>query len=401
MVRPKTLKKKLTRKRNIQRTSRKRINGGAWLNHTDGYPIDPKTLRRVKAQSGFKRIISDKRVAKTLYNVKNKSLSWKDFLNKNKLEYNEKYNDSFDNILKRLNPNDIGPNLTSEGKVRDIIERDIEQWCPIGTLKDPIKYFKTKDSKEKYVGIEIFHRYYGEGEIVHYDKRLSRRMGYGWMVKFKEFPNEIYTFYSTNSLLLGSRGRHGKKGQKGNILIKQPPEYLIQQMWTSYNENKTNTVLRNQLFKAMKSYPLVYSDFCDLVFNEGFDPSSLSEDTTEEYITSELNNKGKKLWDLDKKHRMAFKDVIFPNIINPNLNSFHKFCLTLKRFNEHTNETLLIDEWWRFYKDSRVNYNFFAKYSNKKITGGGDPASLFFSIIVCLICLASQFQCLLIFLLSR
>ena len=397
-------KRKTLNKRRTQLTSNKRMKGGAWLKIPEGgFKGQAKQLTRVDEQSGVKRLIPDVKIAELLYKKMDKSTSWDDFIEKNKIEYEEKYDVSFDSALKRLDPGDIGENLSGSKAVPEIISRDIEQWCPIGKLNNPIKYFKTASKKQNYTGIEIFHRYYGRGTIIHYD---NRKMGYGWLVEFPVFgKDKCYTFWSTNSFWLGSMMRKkGKKGQRGNILIKQPPEYLIEEMWMSYTKgNKANVVLRDKLFNAMKSYPLVYSEFCNLVFTEDSDvPKSLTEETTKEVLKSGLNEKGLKLWELDKKHRKGFRNVKFPSTIKSDLNIFHKFCLFLKRFQDENDQDIMIDEWWDFYKKSKINYNFLGKYSKSAdMTGGSGGADIVLAILVCLVCLGSQFQCLLIFLMAR
>ena len=177
----------------------------------------------------------DVTVAEDLYDNKNlderlygQNLSWDDFKSKNKELYERKYNDKIDeNFLDEAE--DLSEGVKPTKATLQNAQDKLEQWYPIGNLKETIKVFKSPAAKKNFVDETIFHRYYGEGKILHYD---NRPFGYGWIVEFENFPGKLFTFFSTNSIWLGSKGKSGDKGGKGNILIKQPPEYLISQLYT-------------------------------------------------------------------------------------------------------------------------------------------------------------------------
>jgi hypothetical protein len=343
------------------------MKGGAWLIKDEG-SIDPKSLKRVPQQSGTNMYKIDVMVAEELYNDKkldnvvygSSELTWEQFLSKNKDFYEEKYeSDIGENIV----TDSLNQSGNSGGTSVDIYRNNIEKWYPIGNLKDTIKFFRSPAAEKKFVLQTIFHRYYGEGTIKKYD---NRKVGYGWIVDFKSFPGFLFTFFSTNSIWLGSRLRSGDKGGKGNILIKQPPEYLISQLYELHTKKRDSTTIRDELFKGMSSYPFTCQAFGSKIFSDDNFIGTLSDSTPRPKFNSALNITGKNYATL---FEFALKDISkFSGVPPENLeiSKLHKYCLFLKYLQTRSDKDEYIRDWWSFYMGQTVNWDAENKHNIKK-----------------------------------
>ena len=378
------------------------MKGGAWLIKDVENDINPKLLKRVPQQRGFNMRKLDVTVAEDLYdntnldkNVYGLNPSWEDFKSKNKELYEKKYNDKIDeNVFDDVE--DLLEDVESSRDAYETARKNIEQWYPIGNLKDTIKVFKSPAAQRNFVNESIFHRYYGEGTILHYD---NRPFGYGWMVEFENFPGKLFTFFSTNSRWLGSEGESGDKGGKGNILIKQPPEYLICQLYTLYKKYPKSKTIQNSLFEGMVRYPFTYKELSEKIFKDEDFPD-LSEETSESEFENKLNDVGRNY--LKKGKNPVIKNLNFPNVTKNDLSNLHKYCLFLKFLNSiRDNKGRFIRKWWQFYAGNKIDKKLIKDENMSHKVGGGKRLSLLDVLFGCVFCAGTKgIGCIIIFLMA-